>query len=320
MRVTAEGPARHRRAVVLVADGRFAPFAACLGASVLAAHPARDFDVCVAMADDAPVPGPEGLRVLRLWGDNPFAGADLGGQARRSHAIFLRLLLPRLLGDDYARILYLDADIHLEAGGLGAALSLDLRGEAVGAVRDHMMWRTPGRRADEFRALGLPRARYCNSGVLLLDTARFEAEGLLERMVALAADPADAAGLARHDQSVLNLALRGRWTELSPVWNWQHTRSTRCAMAHAEPRLVHFIGARKPWLDAGRDLPPRFRARPHAFLSAHMPDHPALASLDPARRAEPARLARAYFEHWRRWRAMEAYLSRFPLETTTHAP
>lgn len=322
MELLSPDPARHRRAVALVADAPFAPFAACLGASILAAHPQRDFDVCLVLADDADPPGAEGLRVLRARGANPFAARRL--EARRSHAAFLCLMLPRLMAGEYERILYLDADIHLDIhpdhGDLGVALALDLHGQAVGAVRDHQMWRTPGRAPKEFARLGWPNARYLNSGVILFDAPRFEAEGWLDRAVAMAGDPAYARGQVRYDQSAINLALRGRWTEISPVWNWQYGRATRYAMAHAEPHLVHFIGSRKPWLDTGRDLPPRFRARPHAFLARHAPDHPALAALDPVARAEPARLGASYFAHWRRWRAMEAYLARFPLETTTHPP
>ena len=303
----------------MVTDAGYAPFAACLGASILAAHPERGFDVCVVASGEAAVPGAEGLRVLRVEGENPFGHAYLG-EARRSHAMFLRLLLPRLLGGQYKRVLYLDADIHMERGDLDVALSLDLHGQAVGAVRDHQMWRTPNRVPSELRLLRLPNARYLNSGVLLLDTGLFEVEGWLDRMIEIANDPTRARALLRHDQSAINLALRGRWTELSPVWNWQYSRATRYALEHAEPRLVHFIGSRKPWLDAERDLPARYRARPHAFLSAHAPDHPALARLDPVGRAEPQRLASAYLTHWRRWRATEAYLARFPSETTTHPP
>ena len=316
--LTASRPAEHARAVVMVADEGYAPFAACLGASILDAHPERGFDVCVlTTAVDEP-PGAEGLRVLHARGDNPFAHRPLA--ERRSHASYLCLMLPRLLGADYGRILYLDCDIHLERGDLGALLALDLHGQAVGAVRDHTQWRTPSRVPEEFRRLGWGHARYLNSGVLLYDAGRFEAEGWLDRMVGVAADPRLARGYTRNDQSAINLALRGRWTELSPVWNWQHARATRHAAEHAEPRLVHFIGPRKPWLDHGRDLPPRYRARPHAFLARHVPDHPALASLDPVARAEPARLGASYLRHWRRWRATEAYLARFPLETTTHPP
>ena len=318
MEVEADRPAAHARAVVTVADARFAPFAACLGASILAAHPERDFDVCLLLAEDGDVPGAGGQRILRARGTNPFSHRPLA--ERRSHASYLCLTLPRLLGRDYGRVLYLDADIHLDGGDLRRLLGAELHGQAVGAVRDHSQWRTPGRTPDEFRRLGWSPARYLNSGVLVFDAPRFEAEGWLERMVEVATDPAYARGYTRNDQSAINLALRGRWTELSPVWNWQHTRSTRHAMAHAEPRLVHFIGPRKPWLDGARDLPPRFRARPHAFLSAHVPDHPALGSLDPAGRAEPSRLGASYLAHWRRWRATEAYLARFPLETTTHPP
>ena len=316
--LTASRPPEHARAVVMVADAGYAPFAACLGASILEAHAERDFDVCVVLADGAGAPSVEGLRVLRARGANPFSHRPLA--ERRSHASYLCLMLPRLMGADYERILSLDCDVHLERGDLSTLLALDLHGQAVGAVRDCSQWRTPARVPTEFRGMGWASERYLNSGVLLYDAARLDEEGWLDRMVAVATDPAYARGYTRNDQSAINLALRGRWTELSPVWNWQYVRATRHAAEHAEPRLVHFIGPRKPWLAAGRDLPPRHRARPHAFLSRHLPDHPALASLDPVGRAEPRDLGRSYFAHWRRWRSMEAYLARFPLETTTHPP
>ena len=319
MELTSARPAEHGRAVVMVADAEYAPFAACLGASILAAHPARGFDVCLVMPEGVEPPGVEGLRVMRARGKNPFAGSVLR-EARRAHVSYLRVLLPSLLARDYERVLYLDADIHLERGDLDSLLGVDLHGEAVGAVRDHKQWRTPGHKPTEFARLGWPNAQYLNSGVLLLDTVRFEAEGLTDRMVEAATHPRFERGHTLYDQSVINVALHGRWTELSPVWNWQYNRASRLAMAHAEPRLVHFIGRRKPWLDTERDLPPRFRARVHAFLARHHPDHPALAGLDPSSRAEPRDLGKSYFTHWRRWRAMEAYLGRFPLVTTTHRP
>ena len=317
--LTGARPAAHDRAVVMVADAGYVPFAACLGASILAAHPDRGFDVCLVTPEGVETPGAEGLRVLHARGENPFAGSVLR-EARRAHVSYLRVLLPSLLGRDYTRILYLDADIHLERGDLDCLLGVDLHGEAVGAVRDHKQWRTPNHKPMEFVRLGWPNARYLNSGVLLLDTVRFEAEGLTDRMVEAATHPRLEAGHTLYDQSVINVALHGRWTELSPVWNWQHNRASRFAMAHAEPRLVHFIGGRKPWLDTGRDLPPRFRARVHAFLAEHAPKHPALAGLDPTGRAEPRDLGKSYFTHWRRWRAMQSYLARFSSDTTTHPP
>lgn len=319
MELTSSEPARHSRAVVMVADAAYAPFAACLGASIRASHPERDFDVCLVLADGAEAPSVQGLRTMRAEGANPFARSVLR-EERRSHVSYLRVLLPSLLGSDYGRILYLDTDIHLERGDLGTLLSADLHAEAVGAVRDQKQWRTPGRVPTEFKRLGWSNTRYLNSGVLLLDTARFEAERLGERIVEAATDPRFARGHTLYDQSVINVALRGRWTEISPVWNWQWGRATRFPAAYAEPRLVHFTGRRKPWLDVGRDFPPRYRARPHAFLAAHLPDHPALASLDPVGRAEPRDLGASLFTSWRRWRATEAYLARFPLATTTHPP
>ena len=85
----------------------------------------------------------------------------------------------------------------------------------------------------EFARLGRPPARYANSGVLLMDVARWRAEDVASRCVAAASDPALQAGYVRNDQSALNIALAGRWTELSPVWNWQWTDRTRLFAAEA---------------------------------------------------------------------------------------
>jgi lipopolysaccharide biosynthesis glycosyltransferase len=226
--------------------------------------------------------------------------------------MYLRLLLPEIL-PGYRRILYLDSDI-VPAGPVGGVLRADLRGQAVGAVRDVQQWRTPRRSPSEFRFVGLPPERYMNSGVLLFDTERWCKEGWTRACIESARDPRLAKAMLRNDQSAINLALRGQWTELSPVWNWQWTEATRYFADDAGARLNHFIGPRKPWRTS--TLPPRFTSGYAPFLQRFFPDAPA----PPERPPRVDRHRRAFLRHWLRAPAMQAYLDRFPDPLTTVPP
>jgi hypothetical protein len=300
-----------RNAVALVCDRGFLPYAAYLAAAIADRHPDRAFDVVI-VGPDLPSlpPGLSGIRVERFEGANPFAHRRV--RKRRSHASYLCLMLPDLL-PGYGRILYVDADVVL-AGPIGDVFDVDLKGGAVAAVRDSQQWRTPGRVPAEFAKLGLGSLRYLNSGVLLFDVARWRAAGLTDACIAAARDPDLAHAYARNDQSAINLALRGRWTELSPVWNWQWTEASRYFADDAGARLIHFIGPRKPWKTA--TLPPRFTAGYAPFLSRHFPEAPRPPPPEPQVGHPP----RALLKHWWRLRATRAYLARFPDPLSTTAP
>jgi hypothetical protein len=118
--------------------------------------------------------------------------------------------------------------------------------------------------------------------------------------------------MIRHDQSLLNIALDGGWAELSPVWNWQWTWSSRHFAELAGPRLIHFIGPRKPWADTGCEFPPRFRAGYAGFAARHWPARGDIAAVDPARPGWPRKLRRGLVKHWMAVPAMHRYLDRFP--------
>lgn len=299
-----------RAAVVMAVDAAYAPFAAVLADSIVRHHPARDFDICLCSPDELDLPADLralGLRSIRLPGANPYAGGP--HQSRHGAETYLRLLLPGLLAAEYDRLLYLDSDILCGGAGIGRLLRADLGGHWLGAVRDNTQWRTPARRNPEFRAAGLPALPYFNAGVLLVDTAAWVAAEVEGQALRLFRDRP--AAMTRHDQSLLNLIAGGRWAEMSPVWNWQYTWSSRFFADLADPRLVHFIGPRKPWKDEARALPARFRA-PYAAMAGQWPGQPALAGLDPAGPAWPPGLGRMFLKHWWSAARMRAYLARFP--------
>lgn len=298
-------------AIAIVCDRGFLPYAAFLAAEIERLHPDGGFDIVIFGPDLPPLPPGFGeIRLRRFEGANPFEHRAL--KKRRSHVSYLCLMLPELL-PEYRRILYLDCDVVLD-GPIAELLSVDLHGQALGAVRDASQWRRPWRLPKEFERLDLPAARYLNSGVLLFDVERWSAEGWTQACVDAARDPKLAKGYARNDQSAINLALRGRWTEMSPVWNWQWTELSRYFADDAGARVIHFIGPDKPWRSV--TLPPRFTRGYAPFLARHFPDAPTPPLPEP----RVDRHLRAYVRHRLRAHATQAYFGRFPDPLTTHAP
>lgn len=300
-----------QKAVVMACDANYAPYTFCLAEQIAQAHPHRDFDICIFSAQ--PLEVPKSLAQLDLKcevfaGVNPFEGGP--NASRHGSATYLRLLIPGLLANRYRRILHLDGDILYQGQGIDILLAADLCGATLGAVRDNTQWRTPGRSNPEFQVLGRSGRPYFNAGVLLIDTKRYVEQDVLGKCLELwGGDPG---ALIRHDQSLLNLVVDGTWAEFSPVWNWQYTWSSRFFADLAEPRLIHFIGPRKPWKDTSAALPARFRRTYHAFVARHYPDQPELAPVDPVGLGWPTRSTRTFLKHLLSDRAMRRYLTRFP--------
>ena len=259
--------------MVFACDEGYAPYALMAAERIAALHPGRDFDIC--LCSDGPLAVPAslaqlGVRVCRVATGGAFAGLRL--DAGRTEVVYLRLALPAAFAGEYARLLYYDADIVVQSGDFAALMGVDLGGHVLGAVRDNTQWRSPGRRPEQFRRLGIGGAPYFNAGMLLIDVGRWNDSDLMGACVAFGRQHREK--MIRHDQNLLNGTLRGDWAELSPVWNWQYTRSTMLFEAMEDAHVVHFINPKKPWSHAGGQLPPRFRAACRAFLAAHYPERP----------------------------------------------
>lgn len=169
-------------------------------------------------------------------------------------AMYGRFLAPFLVPQDVERLLYLDADM-LVLTSLEPLLTMDLR-HGIGAVLDTWVDPVHARElvgTDEAVAWGhLP---YLNSGLLVSDVSRWRERAITERALAyLRTEPR----MRTPDQDALNVILEGRWDRLDPSWNCyiqlpgkspepgtreQITRESD----NLEPRILHFIGRRKPW-------------------------------------------------------------------------
>ena len=134
---------------------------------------------------------------------------------------------------------------------------MPLAGKAVGAVPE-WAWSGP-ETARRLAALGIaPGHRYVNSGVLVLDLARWRREGIADRILAYVAEHGDR--LAYHDQDALNAVLQDEIAPVGQRWNLQplmlgrFSRGTdpdghrRARAARRNPGIIHYTTARKPWL------------------------------------------------------------------------
>jgi lipopolysaccharide biosynthesis glycosyltransferase len=166
--------------------------------------------------------------------------AHLSSSTRFTPSIYSRLLIPELLPERVRRAVYLDADVLVRAD-LSPLFTTELSGAAVGAVRDF-----------------LPRATlFFNSGVLVMDVARWRSEGLADRALRYAAES------GKLDQDALNEVVPN-WHELGYKWNVQHgnlfltERPAGTAFTeqiyeerwrlYRDAAVLHFVGGpAKPW-------------------------------------------------------------------------
>ncbi len=173
-------------------------------------------------------------------------------------ATYARLLLPALLPDDVQRVVYLDGDM-LVLGDLEPLATRDLHGASVAAVPDFLVERV-GSSNSPIANLGNrhPEARYFNGGVLIMNLARWRAEGIADRVFAFAIEHEP---LTFGDQDALNGVLAD-WDELPLAYNlqsrffWLDNASPtdlvdRLRRDHrqliSDAVVLHFSGPRKPW-------------------------------------------------------------------------
>jgi lipopolysaccharide biosynthesis glycosyltransferase len=173
-----------------------------------------------------------------------------------SKEAYLRILAPEVLPSHLDRIIYIDSDVVV-LDDLQPLWDIDLGANVLAAAPDYP--RLPPVIAPERRAaLGIPQEwTYVNSGVLLLDVARWRRERLTERLF----DYIDRHGPALEfwDQDAINAVLHQAILVVDCRWNLQARmyRSGRRGFpmefqatqeARRRPAIVHFTGSEKPWL------------------------------------------------------------------------
>ncbi len=158
--------------------------------------------------------------------------------AHVSSAMFLKCLAPQVVDDSVEKLIYLDSDTLVRAD-LSELAHLDLGGHTAGLVPDRYVSENvidPGEHA------------YFNSGVMLVDSGRWNEAMVTESLLAEAAKLAD--NLRFPDQDVLNKILRGSIRPLDKRWNYmvgETVKNDPRGTAGADAAVIHYCGPTKPW-------------------------------------------------------------------------
>lgn len=167
-----------------------------------------------------------------------------------SEAAYLRYLAPMVLADD-DRCVYLDGDVVVRHDPRPLH-DIDLQGRTVGAVRSRVapFAASPGGIMRWFEIGIAGTAPYFNSGVLVIDLAKWRARTVTERLTKFLAVHGSSTWIA--DQEALNVAVVGDWLELDRSWNYiTHIAENFLQQPELEPddpHIAHFAGRQKPWV------------------------------------------------------------------------
>jgi lipopolysaccharide biosynthesis glycosyltransferase len=261
---------RNEFAVALCCDRNYFHLALFTIRQLAFHNPHRAFDFIVATRDDLEVPDwakPIGVAIHRL-GNLPEA-AEVG-RYRGSVAPLYRIMLARELGDRYRRILYFDCDMFIEGGDVNRLMQTDIGPHPIAAVLDAPFMYEANFRAREFKALGWPAAPYANTGLQLIDTKAYVEQDVERRSFEVCINHPEA--IFYTDQSLTNIALRGKFAQLAPCWNWQSNYRLPLVTWRYPVFFRHFIGPKKPDREAEGVLEARFNHAYREFLTQRMPD------------------------------------------------
>jgi lipopolysaccharide biosynthesis glycosyltransferase len=152
---------------------------------------------------------------------------------------YSRLLIPEVLGDDMERCLYIDADTTV-VNSLESLAAVDLEGFPIAAMPDSGDWGFVRR---ESEAHGIEFGEnYFNTGVMVMDLARWRAEGIAGRAFDYAR--AYPERMLLWDQSSLNVILHLRNKPIDQIWNFFKLRDA--GKLSAPPHIVHYTTLPKP--------------------------------------------------------------------------
>ena len=151
-----------------------------------------------------------------------------------NYASYFRFFATEVVDAD--RVLYLDSDI-IVTGDLSSLFKIDFKGYYIGAVDDVYAY--------EGRKSGF------NSGVLLMDVAKWKEHSIVNSLLELAAEQNQAVHLG--DQSILNIYFEENWLTLDEIYNYMvgvdiyHLGQECERLDDNPPVVVHYASHDKPW-------------------------------------------------------------------------
>ncbi len=161
---------------------------------------------------------------------------------------YLKLFMTEFFDESVSKALYLDSDL-IVCRDIEALWNTNVSGYAMAAVRDHSL----GYILDHPY---VPPERYFNTGVLLVNVARWRQSGAPQQLIQYAEEHGRAGRF--HDQDVLNAVYSKETYPLGLEWNFQARMADSTAeelglerqhfgAMRENPGIVHFTADAKPW-------------------------------------------------------------------------
>lgn len=236
-------------------NARYAKHAAVCIVSLLENNPAAFFDIVVVSTGDLGAEAGKLRRTLAAYPNcalktvrfDACPGIRLPVRAHYSIDNYTRLWMAEFFPASVGKILYLDSDM-IVTGDIGGLWHAELGDAVLGAVT------IPG--STRCAVFGIPEAYgYFNSGVLLVDLAKWRREDIFARLIDYLGAHSDK--IVDADQDVLNACLYDRraalpyiYNAISPFFFDYHPMGMsddEIAAVQAAARIIHFNGASKPW-------------------------------------------------------------------------
>ena len=203
--------------------------------------------------------------------------SDLGTSHHITHTAYFRLLAARLLPDWIDKVIYLDSDVlvkddlmelwDMELEGNYCLAAIDIACPFVDAYTAQKVDKSIKPAVPHFAAISPIRnwrelslngsAHYFNSGVMVLNLARWRRESIEQKLLACLRDNQQYVWC--WDQYALNVVFAGQWKELPSRWNqgfhvFEYPDETFSPISQSDfvdmrdnPALIHFTTEFKPW-------------------------------------------------------------------------
>lgn len=167
-----------------------------------------------------------------------------------TYMTYARLILPDIMSDE-ERILYLDSDLVV-CTDVSALFQVDMQNLTLAAVGGGLV----GRALDGslFLKNGFCKEDpYFNAGVLLFNATKWRKEDMTQKCLAFCKE--HGRDLISHDQSVLNFFFSRNHFMLDQRFNTAvYPDSAKVGPQQVKGKIIHFLGAPKPWDFFGRHL------------------------------------------------------------------
>jgi lipopolysaccharide biosynthesis glycosyltransferase len=255
-----------RNAVLLVTDNNLLPPALHLWFRLRAMNVRSDTDVLLVLPDDAvsKVPGTSHIGLIPI-SNLPMPSVNYTGPSHVTEAACLRIVAPRYLQQDYAKILYLDIDVLVSDASLFRVFDEQLT-TPLAATRWHKKSFDPNMVVDgKVREGAFEFRRYFNSGVLLIDVDLYVAADVDGEALRFLME--EQGRSETPDQTALNVAVGENWQELSPAMNFRAELLPTFLSEIFEPVVIHYVGEQKSWHRPSIDHP--LRSEQLQWLAAH---------------------------------------------------